>query len=139
MRTKEGVANSYKSSDEINQFEWERVTTFQKSVAYVRGPIALRKREYLFRMHTLDEIDAHFTTLSENFNIVAFALQNEWKKYIVVFNANRSDTIFRMEKGKYAILVEDNQVFPSKSRSCRDGKNPGQSPYNDRVIRRKPE
>jgi pullulanase len=111
LRTKEGVANSYKSSDEINQFEWERVTTFQKSVAYVRGLIALRKREYLFRMHTLDEIDAHFTTFSENFNIVAFALQNEWKKYIVVFNANRSDTIFRMEKGKYAILVEDNQVF----------------------------
>ena len=111
LRTKEGVANSYKSSDEINQFEWERVTTFQKSVAYVKGLIALRKREYLFRMHTLDEIDAHFTTLSENFNIVAFALQNEWKKYIVVFNANRSDTTFRMEKGKYAILVEDNQVF----------------------------
>ncbi|MGA9519530.1 MAG: hypothetical protein WBV27_12185, partial [Trichococcus sp.] len=66
---------------------------------------------YLFRLHTHEEIDAHFTTLSENFNIVAFALENEEKKYIVVFNGNRSDTIFRIEKGKYAILVEDNQVF----------------------------
>nr|WP_321293761.1 type I pullulanase [uncultured Trichococcus sp.] len=111
LRTKEGDANSYKSPDEINQFEWERVTTFQQSVAYVKGLIALRKSEYLFRLHTHEEIDTHFTTLSENFNIVAYSLQNEEKKYIVVFNANRNDTIFRMEKGKYAILVEDNQVF----------------------------
>nr|WP_321303327.1 type I pullulanase [uncultured Trichococcus sp.] len=111
LRSKAGVANSYKSSDEINQFEWERVTTFQQAVAYTKGLIALRKAEYLFRLHTHDEIDAHFTALSENFNIVAFSLQNKDKKYIVVFNANRNDTIFRMEKGKYAILVEDNQVF----------------------------
>ena len=111
LRTKEGVANSYQSPDEINQFEWERLTTFQQSVAYVRGLIAMRKSEYLFRLHTHEEIDAHFTTLSENFNIVAFVLENEEKKYITVFNANRSDTIFRIEKGKYAILVEDNQVF----------------------------
>ena len=111
LRTKAGVANSYQSPDEINQFEWERVTTFQESVAYVKGLIALRKSEYLFRLHTHEEIDAHFTMLSENFNIVAFSLTNSEKKYIVIFNGNRSDTIFRIHKGKYAILVEDNQVF----------------------------
>ena len=111
LRTKAGVANSYQSPDEINQFEWERVTTFQESVAYVKGLIALRKSEYLFRLHTLEEIEAHFTILSENFNIVAFSLTNSEKKYIVIFNGNRSDTIFRIQKGKYAILVEDNQVF----------------------------
>ena len=111
LRTKAGVANSYQSPDEINQFEWERVTTFQESVAYVKGLIALRKSEYLFRLHTIEEIEAHFTILSENFNIVAFSLTNSEKKYIVIFNGNRSDTIFRIQKGKYAILVEDNQVF----------------------------
>ena len=111
LRTKAGVANSYQSPDEINQFEWERVTTFQESVAYVKGLIALRKSEYLFRLHTHEEIDTHFTMLSENFNIVAFSLTNSEKKYIVIFNGNRSDTIFRIQKGKYAILVEDNQVF----------------------------
>lgn len=111
LRTKAGVANSYQSPDEINQFEWERVTTFQKSVAYIKGLIALRKSEYLFRMHTIEEIEAYFTILSENFNIVAFSLTNSEKKYIVIFNGNRSDTIFRIQKGKYAILVEDNQVF----------------------------
>ena len=111
LRTKAGVANSYQSPDEINQFEWERVTTFQESVAYVKGLIALRKSEYLFRLHTIEEIEAHFTMLSENFNIVAFSLTNSEKKYIVIFNGNRSDVIFRIQKGKYAILVEDNQVF----------------------------
>ena len=111
LRTKAGVANSYQSPDEINQFEWERVTTFEESVAYVKGLIALRKSEYLFRLHTHEEIDAHFTTLSENFNIIAFSLTNSEKKYIVIFNGNRSDVIFRIQKGKYAILVEDNQVF----------------------------
>ncbi|MFZ1691502.1 MAG: type I pullulanase [Trichococcus flocculiformis] len=111
LRTKAGVANSYQSPDEINQFEWERVTTFQESVAYVKGLIALRKSEYLFRLHTHEEIDAHFTMLSENFNIIAFSLTNSEKKYIVIFNGNRSDVIFRIQKGKYAILVEDNQVF----------------------------
>lgn len=111
LRTKAGVANSYQSPDEINQFEWERVTTYQESVAYVKGLIALRKSEYLFRLHTIEEIEAHFTILSENFNIVAFSLTNSEKKYIVIFNGNRSDVIFRIQKGKYAILVEDNQVF----------------------------
>ena len=111
LRTKAGVANSYQSPDEINQFEWERVTTFQESVAYVKGLIALRKSEYLFRLHTIEEIEAHFTILSENFNIVALSLTNSEKKYIVIFNGNRSDVIFRIQKGKYAILVEDNQVF----------------------------
>ena len=111
LRTKAGVANSYQSPDEINQFEWERVTTFQESVAYVKGLIALRKSEYLFRLHTHEEIDTHFTMLSENFNIVAFSLTNSEKKYIVIFNGNRSDVIFGIQKGKYAILVEDNQVF----------------------------
>ena len=111
LRTKAGVANSYQSPDEINQFEWERVTTFQESVAYVKGLIALRKSEYLFRMHTHEEIDAQFTMISESFNIVAFSLTNSEKKYIVIFNGNRSDVIFRIQKGKYAILVEDNQVF----------------------------
>ena len=111
LRTKAGVANSYQSPDEINQFEWERVTTFQESVAYVKGLIALRKSEYLFRLHTIEEIEAHFTILSENFNIVAFSLTNSEKKYIVIFNGNRSDVIFRIQKGNYAILVEDNQVF----------------------------
>ena len=111
LRTKAGVANSYQSPDEINQFEWERVTTFQESVAYVKGLIALRKSEYLFRLHTHEEIDTHFTMLSENFNIVAFSLTNSEKKYIVIFNGNRSDVIFRIQKGKYANLVEDNQVF----------------------------
>ena len=111
LRTKAGVANSYQSPDEINQFEWERVTTYQESVAYVKGLIALRKSEYLFRLHTHEEIDAHFTMLSENFNIIAFSLTNSEKKYIVIFNGNRSDVIFRIQKGKYAILVEDNQVF----------------------------
>lgn len=111
LRTKAGVANSYQSPDEINQFEWERVTTFEESVAYVKGLIALRKSDYLFRLHTHEEIDTHFTMLSENFNIVAFSLTNSEKKYIVIFNGNRSDVIFRIQKGKYAILVEDNQVF----------------------------
>ena len=111
LRTKAGVANSYQSPDEINQFEWERVTTYQESVAYVKGLIALRKSEYLFRLHTHEEIDTHFTMLSENFNIIAFSLTNSEKKYIVIFNGNRSDVIFRIQKGKYAILVEDNQVF----------------------------
>ena len=111
LRTKAGVANSYQSPDEINQFEWERVTTFQESVAYVKGLIALRKSEYLFRLHTHEEIDTHYTMLSENFNIVAFSLTHSENKYIVIFNGNRSDVIFRIQKGKYAILVEDNQVF----------------------------
>jgi pullulanase len=67
LRTKAGVANSYQSPDEINQFEWERVTTFQESVAYVKGLIALRKSEYLFRLHTHEEIDSPFHDAQRKF------------------------------------------------------------------------
>jgi pullulanase len=111
LRTKEGDANSFQSSDEINQFEWDRVVTHQQSVKYIQGLIALRKREYLFRLHTPTEIEEHFTTLSQNFNIVAFSLKDRSKEFIVIINGNENDTTFRFEKQSYSVLVDDNRVY----------------------------
>lgn len=111
LRTKEGDPNSYKSSDEINQFEWDRAVRHQQSIEYVQGLIALRKREYLFRLHTPTEIEEHFTTLSQSFNIVAFSLKDRAKEFIVIINGNDNDTTFRFGKQYYAILVDDNRVY----------------------------
>lgn len=111
LRTKEGDPNSYKSSDEINQFEWDRLTKHQKSVVYIQGLIALRKREYLFRLHTQSEIEEHFTILSQNFNIIAFSLKDRTKEFIVIINANKNDTVFRFENHQYIVLVDDNEVY----------------------------
>jgi pullulanase len=55
MRTKFGVENSYKSSDEINRLRWESMLEKREHVAYFKGLIELRKAHpELFSLPTAD-------------------------------------------------------------------------------------
>lgn len=93
MRTKHGDENSYKSSTEVNQLDWDRCAQFSKEVQYMRKLIALRKQHPAFRMPNADLIREHLVFEHAPANAVAFTLRNHAngdaaKDIYVVHHAN---------------------------------------------------
>lgn len=59
LRTKYGVQNSYRSNDEINEFDWNRCVRNYDVVDYTADLIALRKKYQAFRLQTREEVEKH--------------------------------------------------------------------------------
>lgn len=95
MRSKYGVENSYRSSDDINRMEWDRCAGRQDAVDHIRKLIALRRRHPAFRLQTADEIRRHLTFVPAPGGCIAYLLNNHAggdpaEHLFVVHNANRS-------------------------------------------------
>ena len=60
LRTKNGDANSYKSSDAVNSLKWGLASTNADVRNYYRGLISLRKAHPLFRLSTTAAINTSF-------------------------------------------------------------------------------
>ena len=110
LRTKEGVENSYRSSDEINLMDWMRRDEKEFAVEYVKGLIALRKSEPLFRMQSSDDILRRMSVLKADYYQVIWQLEDETKSYYVFFNANGNPIEFEVEEADYEVLVHDDCV-----------------------------
>ncbi len=52
LRTKQGIANSYKSPDSINEIDWSRKTKYKDVFNFYKSLVALRKHYPAFRMPT---------------------------------------------------------------------------------------
>lgn len=61
LRTKDGDHNSYRSSDEVNQIDWDWKTDYEDVFAYHKGLIAFRKEHPALRMTTQADIAKHLT------------------------------------------------------------------------------
>lgn len=60
-RTKNGAHNTYRSSDLVNQIDWQRKDRYSDVVAYTKDLIALRKSLAIFRFDDIDLIRKHVT------------------------------------------------------------------------------
>lgn len=111
LRTKYGVRDSYNSSVTINQIDWLRQENYEHTVKMVRGLIALRKSEPMFRLRTFEEIQATMRILHASYQMIAFEYRNEQQRMIVVFNAQGRPLDFALEKGDYIMKLVDGEVF----------------------------
>ncbi|EDL62547.1 pullulanase, partial [Bacillus sp. SG-1] len=87
-----GVENSYRSSDEINQLDWQRRTLYQDKVEYIKGLIAIRKAHGAFRFSTPNLIRKHVHTDYSMPGTVTLHFQHvkaygPWNELFVVFHA----------------------------------------------------
>ncbi|WP_068268297.1 type I pullulanase [Caviibacter abscessus] len=105
FRTKQGVENSYKSSDEINKFDWNLAKQNKKYIKYVSDLISLRKSEKLFRMKTYDEIEKKLTVLEHKNNVLVYSLGSH-KKYIIIANASTSKIKVNFN-GEYNVIFNN--------------------------------
>jgi pullulanase len=116
MRTKNGVENSYNSSDEINKINWDGKKTHEDVFAYYQGLIQLRKNHPAFRMQTTKEVMKHLTFLDypgENFlayRIADHANKDSWKNILVLLNGSELNKTIKLPTGQWTLVVDGQDV-----------------------------
>lgn len=98
-RSKDGDHNSYVSSPQLNQIDWNNLTKFGDLTAYYIGLIQLRKSYAPFTDSTNTTIDS--MTIFENTDkrVVGFMMENklkvdsQWNKVVCIYNSDTEKDI----------------------------------------------
>lgn len=120
LRTKNGVANSYKSPDAINELDWGRKAKYKEVFNYYKSLIALRKHHPAFRMPSAQMIREHLKFLdTNNSNLIAYQISgnangDNWRNIMVILNGNTTDTKFNLPGGMWRLAV-DGKTIDEKS------------------------
>jgi pullulanase len=112
MRNKQGVHNSYKSPDSINQLNWDNLKLYPQVFNYYKNLIQLRKNHPAFRLGNADLVRKHLEFIDTPENVVAFRLKNyasrdDWRNIIVVLNASKEPAEVTIPDGQYTIVCCD--------------------------------
>ncbi len=109
LRTKQGVENSYKSPDSINQIDWSWKEKHLQTVAYYKNLIQLRKAHPAFRMKTADEVRKNLAFKTVENGLLSYQISHNangdtWKNIYVVYNA-RPEAVEYLLPGKWTLAV----------------------------------
>lgn len=115
LRDKKGVANSFRSPDNINHLDWNNLKKYPEVFDYYSGLIALRKAHPAFRLGNAEAVRQHLEFLSAPSGVVAFRLKNHaggdaWNNIIVILNANRTAQTINIPQNQYTAVVKDGVV-----------------------------
>ncbi len=117
--TKGGNHNSYKSADQVNALDWNRMADYADLVAYHRDLIALRKAHPVFRMDDPELIRRVITfpeTGSEHVVVQhadAAAAGDTWKELVLIFNGSEQPYSYNLPSGNWT-LVGNGRVVVSE-------------------------
>jgi pullulanase len=116
LRTKQGVANSFKSPDSINQIDWARKAKYKSVFNYYKGMVALRKAHPAFRMPSAKMINTHlkFINTSDDhfiaYKISGNANGDSWKTIIVLLNGDSAAKTFKLPGGGWKLAANSDRV-----------------------------
>ncbi|MFI5162161.1 MAG: type I pullulanase [Sphingobacteriales bacterium] len=116
LRTKQGIANSFKSPDSINQLDWSRKAKYKAVFDYYKGLVALRKDHPAFRMPSAQMIREHLKFIETGDpGIIAYQISgnangDRWKNILVVFNGNTTDKKIKVPAGNWKLAADENSV-----------------------------
>lgn len=115
LRTKQGVHNSYKSPDRINQIDWANKERYPQVFQYYKNLIRLRHNHPAFRLGSADLVRHHLEFLSTPKGVVAYRLKNyagrdDWNNIIVVLNANSTMTTVDIPNGHYTKVCSEGLI-----------------------------
>lgn len=112
LRTKQGVENSYKSPDSINQIEWNRKLKYSNTVTYYKKLIQLRKEHPAFRMKTGDDVRKNLEFKTNENGLISYQISNHangdtWKNIYVIYNARPKEIMYKLPD-KWSLAVVGN-------------------------------
>lgn len=115
LRTKQGVANSYKSPDSINQLDWSRKKQYKDVFNYYKGLVALRKNHPAFRMPTTQMIRDHLLFLDTDGQQIAYQItgnanKDKWKNILVLVNGSQQEKTLSIPAGKWTLVGDGNVI-----------------------------
>ncbi|WP_085993595.1 type I pullulanase [Oceanobacillus senegalensis] len=106
FRTKNGVENSYKSNDFINQLDWSKRETENDNVEFLKALIRLRKKYEVFRLKSKQEIRRRFHILETPNPIFGFTLLDDEVDFSIYANPTKRDCSLRLpSSGNWKIAV----------------------------------
>ena len=121
LRTKKGVENSFQSPDSINAIDWSMKTKNKQVFDYVKALISLRKAHPAFRMTNASDIAANIVFLEKlppgliAYTINGAAVNDKWKKILVVFNGTRKQQLLRLPAGNWKMAIAGNKALSTAS------------------------
>ena len=116
LRTKQGVANSFKSPDSINQIDWSRKTQYKVVFEYYKGLVALRKHHPAFRMPSTKMIRRNLKFMETGDpGIIAYRISNNangdsWKNILVILNGNAASKTVKIPAGNWTLAADENTI-----------------------------
>ena len=115
FRTKQGVHNTYKSPDSINQIDWSNKTKYHDLFDYYQGLIALRKGHPAFRMSNAQMVKECLKFEKAEDNVVAYTLNNKangdtWSTIFVLFNGNTTAINYPLTTGTWTAVCYDGKI-----------------------------
>ncbi|MGY3766954.1 type I pullulanase [Vagococcus vulneris] len=88
LRTKNGIEDSFKSPDHINQFNWSRVKDYNETVEFMKKMIAFRKQTNLLRLSDYDSIREQSVIYQASDNIIIYELKDTNNSFLIMLNGN---------------------------------------------------
>lgn len=119
MRSKDGVENSFESSDAINQIDWDRKSAYLDVFEYYQSLIQLRKDHPAFRMTSTAEIQKHLEFLEytgENF--IGYRLNenangDSWSNILILLNGSDLRKTINLPQGKWNLVGNGSEIDQS--------------------------
>lgn len=110
-RTKNGIENSYNSTDAINWMDWNRKYNFMDVFQYYKGLIALRKAHSAFRLSNNAQLLQHMDYIYTGTASAAFILKNHaggdsWENIIVIYNGSKNTIHVPLPNGAWQVVVD---------------------------------
>lgn len=115
-RSKNGVENSYNSSDEVNRLDWGMASEHQDGVSYIQRLVKLRKNHPAFRLRDSASIRLHLRFEDSPENTVAFTLRDhaggdaEKHIYVLYYAARKESSLKLPELGEWKILLGEELI-----------------------------
>jgi pullulanase len=116
LRTKQGVANSFNSPDEINEIDWSRKAKYADVYNYYKQLIALRKQHPAFRMPSAGMIRSHLSFMDNSDPlIIAYQLTDnangdKWQTIMLLLNGNKDDKAISIPPGNWTLVGDGNTI-----------------------------
>lgn len=114
FRSKQGVSNSYKSSDRINAISWSNKDIYHDLFQYFCELIRLRRKYSAFRMRSAEDVRRNLSFLSVESGLIAFSLVERSadgnRILYLFFNPLSTSTLVTVPLAKYNVICHDGRL-----------------------------
>lgn len=110
LRTKDGDHNSYISSDDINVFDYDRVSEYPNSLTLFKYLTSLRKEQPLLRLNQYEELNASSNVLVAENQLIAYELFDDNHKLVIAYNASEESRTITFDEGTYKTLLDGSNL-----------------------------
>jgi pullulanase len=115
-RTKAGHGNSYRSSDVVNQLDWQLKSIYADVTDYFRKLIHLRRNHPVFRIASANRIRKNLNFCQKyqigviSYCIDGHGLGDNWKQAFVIYNGNPEEVKIAIPEGNFIIIAREDVI-----------------------------